>query len=217
MVSSSIRFYSKIESWILNRYLYKLISYFDDLLIDYRKIKRREFILNNVTIGNQSIILDEASITNAQDDKTKIIIGNHTIVRGELIVFGHGGEIQIGDYCYIGENTRIWSSAKIKIGNRVLISHNVNIHDNISHPLDPVKRHQHFAEIITKGHPKSNLDLKEESIEIEDDVWIGYNASILKGVKIGKNSIIGANSIITKDVMPNQIIVNEIKTRTLKS
>lgn len=159
--------------------------------------------------------MEEASITNAQEDKEKIIIGNHTIVRGELIVFGHGGEIQIGDYCYIGQNTRIWSAEKVKIGDRVLISHNVNIHDNISHPLDSERRHKHFVEIITKGHPKENIDLKEDRIEIGDDVWIGYNVSILKGVKIGKNAIIGANAIITKDVMPNQIVVNEVKTRNL--
>ena len=44
-------------------------------------------------------------------------------------------------------------------------------------------------------------------IVIEDDVWIGFNATILKGVKIGKGAIIGASTIITKDVPPYAIMV----------
>jgi acetyltransferase-like isoleucine patch superfamily enzyme len=82
----------------------------------------------------------------------------------------------------------------------VLIAHNVNIIDNISHPIDAVLRHQDFLNSYTIG--MKEYDLKAASIIIGDDVWIGYNTSILKGVTIGTGAIIGSGSVVTKDVKP---------------
>jgi len=159
------------------------------------------------TIGNNSKFYRTAVISNAQKDKSSIIVGNNSHIRGELLVFGHGGKVAIGDYCYIGESTRIWSASNISIGNRVLISHNVNIHDNNSHPIDDQLRHEQFKKIIGTGHPKEKLDLNEKPIIIKDDVWIGYNVSILKGVTIGESSIIGSDSVVTKDIPPHCIAI----------
>ena len=77
-----------------------------------------------------------ARIRNALGDSDKIVIGGHSHIRGELMIFGHGGRISIGEWCYVGVGTRIWSAASIEIGNRVLISHSVNIFDN-SDPSAP--------------------------------------------------------------------------------
>jgi acetyltransferase-like isoleucine patch superfamily enzyme len=76
----------------------------------------------------------------------------------------------------------------------------VNIHDNNSHPVDHDLRHRQYRQIIGIGHPSSELNLNEKAILIEDDVWIGYNASILKGVRIGRGAIIAACAVVTKDV-----------------
>ena len=62
--------------------------------------------------------------------------------------------IGIGDYCFIGENSYIWSGKKIEIGNRVLIGHNCNIFDNDIHPFDMCIRHEQFKHILLIGHPK---------------------------------------------------------------
>jgi maltose O-acetyltransferase len=43
----------------------------------------------------------------------------------------------------------------VEIGNRVLISHNVNIHDGSAHSMDPIERHEHFKRITTTGHPRT--------------------------------------------------------------
>src|SRR5665213_2490341 len=77
------------------------------------------------TLGNGSRFLKQASVVNMQKDKTKIVIGRNSRIRGELLVFRYGGEIQIGDVCYIGEGTRLWSGERITIGNYVGIAHNV--------------------------------------------------------------------------------------------
>lgn len=90
----------------------------------------------NITIANNVKFYTEAEVINLQNNKSKIQINSGTHVRGMLLIFSNKGEINIGSYCYIGQNTRIWSASRITIGNNVLISHGVNIMDNDSHPLD---------------------------------------------------------------------------------
>jgi acetyltransferase-like isoleucine patch superfamily enzyme len=166
-----------------------VVNYFDNL--HYKSIS---------AVDSQARVLPEGKIVNIRNSYAAIRIGANTVVGGELMTFGHGGEIKIGEWCYVGEHSRIWSAEKIEIGNRVLISHNVNIHDTNSHPLNSDLRHQHFRDISTTGHPRKGLDLVSRPIIIEDDVWIGFNSIILKGVTIGEGAIIGAGSVVTKDV-----------------
>jgi acetyltransferase-like isoleucine patch superfamily enzyme len=156
-------------------------------------------------VGRESILYRESRIINNLNIKENIKIGDHTHIKGELLVFGHGGKITVGNYCYVGEQTRIWSAKNIKIGNRVLISHGCNIFDNDTHPIDPVKRHEQFKQIIKTGQPRE-IDLKEEEVDIADDVMIGAGAIILKDVKIGQGSIVGAGSVVTKNVLPFTIV-----------
>lgn len=131
------------------------------------------------------------------------------------MTFGHGGEIIIGDYTFIGERTKIWSAKKIVIGNRVLISHNVNIHDNNSHSLDANLRHEDYIHISTKGMLLKENNLNEKEIIIGDDVWIGFNSTIMKGVRIGRGSIVGANTIVTKDI-PEYVVCVGSPMRIIK-
>jgi len=148
-----------------------------------------------------------ARIYNQLNDRTRIRIGSNCIISGDLLTYAHGGDIEIGNFVFIGENSRIWSALSIKIGNNVLISHNVNIHDNNSHPLDSKLRKEQSEIILTKGLPNINYGTKEQRIIIEDDVWIGYNASISKGVVLGKGSIIGAGSYVYSDVLPYSVMM----------
>lgn len=151
-------------------------------------------------------LMPTSLISNNLGIPESIKIGKNTVVRGELLTFAHGGNIQIGDYCYIGEGTRIWSALSIRIGNRVLISHNVNVFDNDTHPIeDHNARHKQFVDIITMGHPK-NIDLNEQPVLIQDDVLIGCQSIILKGVTIGEAAVVSAGSVVTRDVPPYAIV-----------
>jgi acetyltransferase-like isoleucine patch superfamily enzyme len=163
--------------------------------------------LDNATIHSSVKILPNAVISNLSQCPDLIAIGKDSVVRGELLIFAHSGKISIGESCYVGEGTRIWSSASIDIGNHVFISHNVNIHDTNSHSIDAYLRSQHIAKIMSTGHPKENIfDIKASSVVIKDDVWIGFNSTILKGVTIGERSVIAACSVVTKDVPSNVIV-----------
>lgn len=159
----------------------------------------------NYKCAATAVLYDTARILNSIPDSSAINIGAHTHIRGELMTFGHGGRITVGDYCYVGDNSYIWSAQNIYIGNRVLIAHNVNIFDNMTHPLNASARHNQFKSIITSGNPKV-LDLSEQPITIEDDVWIGCMSIILKGVTLGRGAVIGAGSVVTKNVPPYTIV-----------
>ena len=95
----------------------------------------------------------------------------------------------------------------MNIGDRVLISHNVNIHDTDSHSLHAEARHEHFVDMMRQGHPRVLEGVTSAAVVIEDDVWVGINASILKGVTIGARSVIAAGSMVTKDVPPRSLYV----------
>lgn len=157
------------------------------------------------TYEASTIIAPEAEILNASKSNRAIKIGANTVVRGELFVFAHGGKIEIGNWCYIGSNTKIWSGKCVKIGDRVLIAHNVSVFDNLTHPINARMRHAQFREIKVSGHPTS-IDLDDQQVTIEDDAWIGASSIINRGVTIGEGAIVGAGSVVTKDVPPYTIV-----------
>lgn len=129
------------------------------------------------------------------------------------MVYAHAGKIELGSWCYVGIRSEIWSMNSVRIGDRVLISHDCNIHDGDGHSLDAAARHYHFRTIIQKGHPKDPADMedvKSAPVVIEDDVWISFGVTILKGVRIGAGSVIAARSIVTQDVPSGVLYRNEV-------
>jgi acetyltransferase-like isoleucine patch superfamily enzyme len=94
------------------------------------------------------------------------------------------GELSIGDKTYINPDSIIICNNKITIGRNCAISWGVTLIDD-------------------DLHESSTSNKSRTAITIEDNVWIGANAFITKGVTIGKGSIIGACSVVTKDVPAN--------------
>lgn len=156
-------------------------------------------------LAENARLMSSAKICNARGADRHIRVGQNSIIKGELLVFGHGGQIDIGSWCYVGEGSRIWSSSSIIIGDRTLISHNVNVFDNLTHPLSASARHEQFVSIATKGHPKT-IDLGEKPVIIHQDALIAAGATILRGVTIGEGAIVGAGSVVTKNVPPYYIV-----------
>jgi len=133
-------------------------------------------------------------------------------VKGQLLVFGHAGRISIGMDCFIGEGTRVWSGVGVTIGDRVLVSHGVEIHDSTAHSMDPEDRHRHFTGLIASGHPSdSPPGIRSKEVIIEDDAWISFNCIILKGVRIGRGAIVAAGSVVTRDIPEGCIYRNEVR------
>lgn len=158
-------------------------------------------------LGEGTRLMESAEVQNPTRDRALVVVGQHCIVGGALVLFGHGGRIRIGDWCFVGSGSRIWSAESIEIGSRVLISHGVNIHDSDSHPRAPEARHRQFVSIATQGHPKQIEGIAAAKVCIGDDAWIGFNATILKGVTIGERSIVAAGSVVTQSIPADHIFV----------
>jgi acetyltransferase-like isoleucine patch superfamily enzyme len=192
---------------IVKKIIYRFFRIGMDEYQRQESIRQRKSFSDNSIFDNSIITGKQTRIINNSGIKERIVLESHSIILGEIQTMQHGGEIKVGQYVFIGEHTRIWSSVSIKIGNRVLISHNVNIHDNNSHALDKILRHEEFKYVYETHKPYPHENLSEKEIIIGDDVWIGFNVTIFKGVRIGNGAIIGANSIVTKDVPANAVIV----------
>lgn len=97
----------------------------------------------------------------------------------------YGWNIEVGDNFYANYNLTILDVGKVTVGDNVQIAPNVSIY-TAGHPLHPDSRNSGYE----YGIP----------ITIGDNVWIGGNVVILPGVTIGSNSVIGAGSVVSKDV-----------------
>jgi acetyltransferase-like isoleucine patch superfamily enzyme len=104
--------------------------------------------------------------------------------------------MKIGSGCYIGHQVSISVASSVIIGNHCLIADRVMISDNDGHPLDPVARRM--------GLPVPDEDVAP--VVLEDDVWVGSRAVILKGVKVGTGSVVGAGAVVTRDVPPFVVV-----------
>lgn len=115
---------------------------------------------------------------------------------------------KIGDNTYINHNTTI--DQNVEIGKFCSIAPNVYIAPG-NHPLNYVTTHPILYDKVwqNKLNIKNAKEKSEEKIAktiIGNDVWIGINAIILKGVKIGDGAVIGAGTVVTKDVEPYVIV-----------
>lgn len=133
------------------------------------------------------------------------MIGDHCWIYGELGSRSHG-RIIIGNNSMIGRNVQIRSCKHVSIGSYVTIAANVIIQDNNIHPVCPA-----FNKVRMQVSEDSDLHLWKWSsvapVTIGDNVWVGENARICKGVTIGENCVIGANFVVTKDVPANCVAV----------
>lgn len=194
---------------LIDRFFIKLFSQYEFL----KERQRQDYFRRTATLASTAIVGMEGIIENIRGDSSAIMIGENSYLRGRLFTYGHGGNISIGNWFYLGARSEIWSMNSVKIGDRVLIAHDVNIHDGTAHSKNPQERHQHFRNIMFSGHPTSSDDMPgvfSAPIIIEDDVWISFGVTILKGVRIGKGSVIAANSFVTSDVPPDMLYRCEV-------
>lgn len=110
---------------------------------------------------------------------------------GCVLRVGSSGLLSLGARTVIGPNTRIMAATEVKIGARCMISWNCSIFDSIGHRM------------WLEGQDEAEI---EAPITIGDDVWIGPYSIIMKGVTIGNNCIIGAGSVVRRDVPPSSLV-----------
>ncbi|CTR17353.1 acyltransferase [Escherichia coli] len=168
----------------------------------YKKIKKDSRIEFN------SGILDKNFRVHfyCSESRAKAYIGNNCILKNEIIFERECGVVTIGDNTFINKNTKIISVNRISIGSNVTISYGVIIYDHDSHSLDYRERQKDILKILETRDPNNDIEnknwdcVKSLPVIIGDNVWIGFQAAILKGVTIGEGAVVAARAVVTKDV-----------------
>ncbi|MCI8516235.1 MAG: acyltransferase [Hungatella sp.] len=198
--------------WIIGHFLFPLFCRFIKLYEVSCNIFNKS---RYVYVGNGSNSVTFTATAKISGGGPNIRIGEKTIIEG-LINSDQGiGAIKIGDYCYVGPNTRIWAFLEVEIGDRVLIAHNCNIFDSNCHPIDANLRAIDYQNLLKYGKNNLNGEVEHKRVQIGDDVWIGANSCIMKGVVIGSRSVIAAGSVVTKNV-PEDVIVAGNPAKVIK-
>ncbi len=158
---------------------------------------------NYIEIGANSI-LDNITIMIKGDNHTLIIGSNCHIKSASFWFEDESNEIIIGDQTTIesAKFAAVESNMNIKIGKDCMLSENIYFRTGDSHSI-----------INIDTHKRINFG---KSITIEDHVWIGANVTILKGVVLEKDSIIGSNALVTKNV-PKNTVVGGVPAKELKN
>jgi acetyltransferase-like isoleucine patch superfamily enzyme len=185
--------------------LYKAIRKISDLLLSriYTPITRTYFFLNNIECGANlkvrgfmKILVTRRGSVVIGDDFRVNSGGNYNIIgRQQKSTLWVEGNLTIGNSVGISSSAIICNH-NITIGNNVVIGGNTVIYDTDFHSLD--------------SNVRSNPELdrkfaKFSSVVINDDVFIGAHSTILKGVVIGEGSVIGACSVVSKDIPAREI------------
>ena len=128
----------------------------------------------------------------------RLIVGERvrmvsTVAPIELAV-GSRGVLEIGDGTYINYGTSIGASLSVRIGKNCSLGTHSTLIDNDFHSLDPDRRNE---------TPPS------APIVLGDNVWLGLRVIVLRGVTIGEGSVIGAGSVVTRDVPPRTLAVGQ--------
>lgn len=148
------------------------------------------------------------------DNRSYVIAGRDCIISGSYVFERGVGTITIGDNSSIGSGSLLICSQEegISIGSNVMLSWGVTLTDTNAHSLDPeIRKMDAYAwklgiETGQIGAYKDWGNVISKSVVIRDKAWVGFGASIMKGVTIGMGAIVAAQSVITKDVAPYTIV-----------
>lgn len=199
---------NRIIKIIDSRFLLKIEPKINRIAHDIDKFQKSK--IEGVLIKGKDVTIDNTSI---------LIVKNDTILNleGENYI-GRDVELQPDSYISIGYGTSIQDRnillGDIKIGRFCLTAPNVYMssgnHFYNVHPEIYIKDQD--KEILEKN----NSSILSHPIVIEDDVWIGINSVIMRGVRIGKGAIIGSNTVVTKNVNPYEVVVGN-PSRVIKN
>lgn len=136
-----------------------------------------------------------------------VILGRHvSCYAGCSFSLGTEGSVSVGDFTLLN-GALVMAEERIEIGSHCLVSWNVGLADSDFHPLPAAQRlidAQALAPFLKDRPPRPKL--RTAPVIIGDNVWIGMNAIILKGVTIGENSVVAAGAVVTKSVPANCVV-----------
>lgn len=194
ILHTKLLFYRLIATKVMEVSEYSYVN--KTTISDFMRSKERIKLGNNVKL--------HANLLLGEFDELKI--GDNVQINQNVTIGARSKAVEpfltIGNNCDIGSGTLIDCSNRVEIGNDVIFSPNISIYTHLH------------------NYEKKDVLIREQGestapVTIEDDVFIGKNATILMGVKIGKGAVIGAHSVVTKDI-PEYAVFGGVPAKFIK-
>jgi acetyltransferase-like isoleucine patch superfamily enzyme len=164
-------------------------------------------VASNVLLGEGTVISGDHCFHRFRSKRADALkIGRHCSMEGVHFALGEDARVEIGDYCVLS-NALLMCELEIRIGNYVMMGWNSTIADSDFHPISPAQRIADSIACSPLAQGKARPAIAMRPVIIEDDVWIGPNATILKGVRIGAGTFIEPGAIVTRDVPPRSRVL----------
>lgn len=172
--------------------------------------------LGFVTVGEGTELLPSTRFDfrlGSPSFKGRIDIGKDSMVGVDFVFESNQGIVKIGSDTFINSGTKIICRESITIGSGVTIAWGCTLYDHNSHSLDWQHRahdiEQQLADLRAGRNFIQNKDwskVKSRPIHLEDKVWLGFNVTVLSGVRIGEGAIVSACSVVREDVPPWTVV-----------
>lgn len=142
----------------------------------------------NIHLGD-NVAIDDGAVLDARGDEATISLGDRALVSRNSIIRSRNGTVNIGEACDIGANCILATDSSLEVGAKGLIAA--------------------FSYIIAGGnhlYQDPNTPITDQGfqsrggVKIEEDVWLGSHCAVMDGVTIGKGAVIGAHSMVNKDL-----------------
>jgi acetyltransferase-like isoleucine patch superfamily enzyme len=169
-----------------------------------RKIVRGRWVHGElptgVYIGENSVITGQLAFKRFHSRRDPaMVVGAQCTLDGTHFATGEDGYLEIGKFCYLTD-VILLCEMELRIGSYVAIGWNTTIADTDFHPIAPALRIADAVACSPLGKGRRRPPIEKRPVTIEDDVWIGPNATILKGVRIGAGALVEPGSLVTRDV-----------------
>lgn len=164
-------------------------------------------IPDNIVLANDTYIETTLSFDRYCSRAT---VGLHlgegsAIYKDTMFDLGSQAQVHIGKYALV-HGARIICDSELKIGDYALISWQVVLMDTYRVPFEVKERRQILERLSDQESRQIHSNLPAQPIQIQDNVWIGFDACVLPGVTVGEGAVIGARSVVTQDVPPYAIV-----------
>jgi len=187
----------------MKSFIIDILRVFKKHFFTKKDAKKEIKLIEGLIIGDNTV--NNAAISIKNPKNSSIVIGNDCLINGIIICESEKSKITIGNNVFIGGNTFIFSANNIIIEDDVLISSDCMIQDSDNHNISKKIRQKDCQDWKNKQIQQWEF-VETKPIKIETGSWIGAKSIILKGVTIGEGAIVGAGSVVTKNVEPYTIV-----------
>ena len=156
----------------------------------------------NVRVGPGTVITGGRAFKSFKGTRADALtIGANNTVAGCSLAVGANGRMSIGDDCHLSGAVLLCDD-RVTIGSGVSLGWNVTVADSDFHPIDPGPRRADAEALSNVGGGRPRPPVPCRPVVIEDDVYVGPMAAILKGVTVGRGSFVEPGSLVTRSVPP---------------